>query len=124
MGADPHLRNKVAREAPGSEWCDFLGRKLKVPLVSGSSSVSGYRDLFPFSFSHCWLLAPGAGSMGCWLNLKPRRGQGAHSAVVLICSESSKASEPLLWASCTEVAGLPVVVTSLACALGLLPGSG
>lgn len=125
MSTDPHLRNKVAREAPGSEWCGFLGRKLKVLLLSGPSSVSGYGDLFPFSFSHCWLLAPGvAGSMGCWLNLKLRSGQRAHSAVVLMCSESSKASEPLFWASRAEAAGLPVVVASLASALGLRPGSG
>lgn len=47
MGTDPHLlRNKVARKAPGSEWCDFLGRKVKAPLFSGLGLASGCRDLF------------------------------------------------------------------------------
>lgn len=54
------------------------GKEVKMPFNSGPSSVSGYGDLFPFcNFA---LLAPHSRcgrSMGYWLNLKLRRGQGS-----------------------------------------------
>lgn len=80
---------------------------MKAHLLSGPSSVSGCGDPFPY----CIFAPDAVGIIGYWLNLEPRRGLGVHLAVLLKHPESSKASEPLLWAALCQA----MVITGLAC---------